>query len=138
MRRRIEVSALGTASRQTTLVLVRWGLAAVCLYLLFEGEVNATVWPAGLVIVACLGASNVALSRQQREVVERVDLSVAIGIFDALLIAATWYVSGYESFTPVILSLCILNLALVGISLGEIAAVVLAFVILYSAIGQVD
>ncbi len=136
--RRIVATRLPAASKQTTLLLVRWGLTAVCLYLLVEGDSAATIWPAGLFLVTILAASNFGLARLQPATVEGVGLSVGIAVFDALLVATAWYVSGYESFTPVILSLCLLNLALVGVSLGEIAAVALAFSILYSVVGQVD
>jgi len=53
-------------------------------------------------------------------------------------LVVAWYASGYESFTPIILSLCLLNLALVGLSLAEISAVAVAAIIVYSVIGQVD
>jgi hypothetical protein len=138
VRRRVVVSDVPAESRQTTVLLVRWGLIGVCFYLLVEGDPTTTIWPAGLLIIAALAASNLALARLQPEVAGGVRITVAIAVVDAVLLASTWYVSGYESFTPIILSLCLLNLALAGISLGEIAAIVLAFFILYSAIGQVD
>jgi hypothetical protein len=138
VRRRIIATEIPAESRQTTLLLVRWGLAAVCMYFLIEGDPTSATWSLGLLIIAALAASNLALGRARPEVVEDIRLSIAIAVVDALLMAGAWYASGYESFTPVILSLCLLNLALVGVSLGEIATVVLAFVILYSAIGQID
>jgi hypothetical protein len=121
-------------SRQLTLLIVRWGLAALCLGLMATGDPGAESWPLGLTVIAILSASNLALTRLRPEVVESVAMSIAIGLLDAMLVVVAWYASGYESFTPVILSLCLVNLALVGVSLAEIVAIAVAAAILYSII----
>jgi len=130
--------AVPAKSRQTSVLLVRWGLAAICVYLLVTGDGRALVAPIGMMIVAALAGSNLVLARMRPQVLEGAGVTVAIAVLDALLVVTAWYLSGYESFTPVILSLCLLNLALVGVSLGEIAAVALAASILYSIISQAD
>jgi hypothetical protein len=136
-RRGIELQT-SAESRQLTLIIVRWGLAAMCLGLLASGETGAADWSWGLSAVAVLSTSNLVLARLRPETVEGIALSVAIGVLDAVLVVAAWYASGYESFTVVILSLCLLNLALVGVSLAELSAVAFAAIIIYSVIGQVE
>ena len=137
--RRRALEALPSAeSRQLTLLIVRWGLAAMCLGLLASAEPGTSSWTWGLPIVAILSLSNLMLARLRPELLEGVGLSIAIGLTDLLLVVGAWYASGYESFTVVILPLCLLNLALVGVSLTEISAIAVAVLILYSAISQVD
>jgi hypothetical protein len=136
-RRTIELQS-SAESRQLTLIIVRWGLAAMSLGLLASGDAGTESWSLGLSVIAVLSTSNLVLARLRPETVDGVGLSVAIGLLDAVLVVVAWYASGYESFTPIILSLCLLNLALVGVSLAEIGAVALAAIIIYSVIGQVD
>lgn len=134
-RHRAGAAPLPAESRQATLLVVRWGLAAVCLFLMTTGDGSPLSWASGTAIVAALIASNLALGRMQAETLGRVELSIGIAVLDALLVVAAWWVSGYDSFTWVILSLCMVNLALVGVSLGEIAAVAFASSVLYFVIG---
>jgi len=136
-RRSIELHS-SAESRQLTLMVVRWGLAAMCLGLLASGDAGSESWSWGLCAIAVLSTSNLVIARLRPETVEGVGLSIAIGLLDAVLVVVAWYTSGYESFTPIILSLCLLNLALVGLSLAEISAVAVAAIIVYSVIGQVD
>src|SRR5262245_7111453 len=76
IRRRVVESRLTAGSKQTTLLLVRWGLVAVCSFLLVEGDSAAATTPLGLVVVATLVASNLALGRLRAETIEGVALSV--------------------------------------------------------------
>lgn len=137
-RRQRVTSSSPAQARQATIFIVRWGLVAACLLLVSTGDGASTNWVSGIAIVAALGTSNLALIRVRPETLEGAVMSVGIAIFDSLLVIAAWYVSGYQSFAPVIFSLCLVNLALVGVSLPEIAAVALAAFVVYFAIGNVD
>jgi hypothetical protein len=139
-RRRERAVAFETTleTRLVTVLIVRWGLAALCLGLLLTAEASSANWVTGLAAAATLAASNVALARQQPEAIQSIALSGAIALLDALLVVTAWFASGHESFIMVIISLGLLNLALVGVSLTEIGAIALASLIFYLVMGQGD
>jgi hypothetical protein len=110
----------------------------LCLGLLLTAESSSANWVAGLAAAVTLAASNLALARQQAEAIQSIALSIAIALLDALLVVTAWFASGHESFAVVIVSLGLLNLALVGVSLTEISAIALASLIFYLVMGQVD
>jgi hypothetical protein len=136
--RRRPLTIASESNRQTTILIVRWGLVALSLGLLLTAEGAVANWALGLPAVIALAASNIVLARSQPDVLEGIALNVGIALLDAILVVTAWSASGYESFAGVIVGLGLLNLALAGLNIAELGAIALAAVIFYLAMGQVD
>lgn len=132
------VSTRTPENRQITILIVRWGLVALSLGLLFTADGTTANWALGVPAVATLAASNIALARSRPDAIQGVVLNIGIALLDALLVVTAWFASGHESFAAVIVALGLLNLALAGLNLAELGAIGLAALIFYLAMGQVD
>lgn len=122
------------AERRTNLVVVSWMVTAACAYLGFTAPQPAAIETLVLLAVAAMVLGNVVLARlDPRRIVTPV-ASVAVAVWYTGLLLAVWHFGGQGSIELLVAAIALLDLALVGLSAGELAAVSLAMFFVYAVI----
>lgn len=122
------------AERRTNLIVVSWMVTGACAYLGFTAPQPAAIETLVLLAVAAMVLGNVVLSRlDPRRIVTPVT-SVAVAIWYTGLLLAVWHFGGQGSIELLVAAVALLDLALVGLSAGELAAVSLAMFLVYAVI----
>lgn len=88
----------------------------------------------GVAAIAALVLVNLAVTRLAPDRVLKTATEVAIAVAQASLLVLCWYAGGQVGLEMLTCSVSILVLALVGLSMGELAATALAMVAVYLVI----
>jgi len=120
--------------RRTTLVVASWGVTGVCAYLGFTAlQPLPTTGVIALIVVAMM-ATNTIIGKINPERVVAPIFAVGVAVFYSGLLLAAWHLGGQGSVPLLVVTIALLDLALVGLSLAELAAVSLAMFFAYAVI----
>lgn len=122
------------SDRRTNLLVVSWIVTCACAYLAFADPQSATVELLALLVVGGMMAGNVIIGRLDPQRVVSPIFSIGIAVFYSGLLLAAWQLGGQGSVELLVGALALLDLALVGLSAGELAAVSLAMFLVYAVI----
>lgn len=120
--------------RRTNLVVVAWVVTCACAYLGFSVP---QPWPIESLILLAVGAmvvGNVVLGRVDPRRVTSPVFSIGVAVVYTGVLLAAWQLGGQGSVGLLVAAVALLDLALAGLSAGELAAVGLAMFLVYAVI----
>ena len=120
--------------RRTNLLVVSWVVTVACAYLGFADPQPFAVEAMVLAALAIMMAGNFVLGRVDPRRVVSPAFSVGVAVFYSGLLLAAWQLGGQGSVELLVAAIALLDLAIVGLSAGELAAVSLAMFLVYAVI----
>jgi len=87
-----------------------------------------------MVVLAVMIAANVLVARTDPKRVITVSFGVGVALLYTGLVFSAWHFGGQESVEVMVAAIAIVDLALVGLSIGELGAISLAMMGIYAVI----
>ena len=112
-------------SRMATVLVARWILAVACTSFMLSSEVSLSALAMGGAIGIAFALSNYIMTRLPATAVFTLWFHLTIVLVDTTLVGATLYASGTIPMAFVVFCIGVLGLAMAGLNLSTIAAVML-------------
>lgn len=119
------------AIRRTNLVLTAWAVTAVSLFLGLAPEEGWQLQPIGVGLTTAMIAGNLLIGQTSPATVVRPWFSAVVAVAYSLLLLGSWQIGDQEAVQIFVGAIAVFDLAVVGLSLGEITAVALAMTGIY-------
>lgn len=119
------------ATRRTTLVLTAWVVTAVGALLGLAPEEGGQVQGVGAALTCTMILGNLLIAQAAPATVIRPWFSAVVATTYSLLLLGLWQIGDQQAVQILVGSIAVLDLAVVGLSLGEIFAVALAMAGMY-------
>jgi hypothetical protein len=120
--------------RRTNLVVVAWVVTCACAYLGFSVPQPWAVESLVLLAVGSMVVGNVVIGRVDPRRLTSPMFSIGVAVVYTGLLLAVWQLGGQGSVELLVAAVALLDLALVGLSAGELAAIGLAMFLVYAVI----
>ena len=118
-------------TRRTTLLLTAWVVTAVGAVLGLSPEEGWQPQSIGIGLTATLIAGNLVIAQVSPETVVRPWFSAVVATSYSVLLLGLWQIGDQQAVQMLVGCIAVLDLAVVGLSLGEIVAVALAMTGMY-------
>jgi len=120
--------------RRTNLVVVAWVVTCACAYLGFSAQQPSAVESLVLLAVGVMVVGNFVIGRLDPRRITSPVFSIGVAVTYTGILLAVWQLGGQGSVELLVAAVALLDLALVGLSAGELAAVGLAMSLVYAVI----
>lgn len=118
-----------------TLLFGLWSVTAASAYFAIAAEPGLATASFAWLVVAALVPANLWIARAALSVVASMRASILVAVAYTAAVFGAWYAGGQGSVEVMVVTIALLDLAIVGLTLPELAAIGLAMLGIYAVIG---